>query len=268
MGLLDFGTVAEEGVKGPYANVAAALTALRAAASPSDGDIYQLTAGDLYIAHGTSSDLPFLVPADLAARFTLGDLLSTVNGDCIIAPADDLTAVTGRGWTTANSTGNATVTKAVDGAAILTGSASGDDADLRFVFDETPTSILVFAKISAATGTIDTNTGLYTGNNTNFQRLSWTSGAAGTWDYLLGINPIGGQLGSLTGTTATYLWSILDGSAADALCGLWTPDGLTLVTERDDNNSGAVKYIRIRTGYTGGAGASSSWDELAAIALS
>lgn len=268
MGLLTFGAVPEGGVKGPYANVAAALTALRAEASPSDGDIYQLTAGDLYVAHATSSALPFLVPADIAARFTLGALLSTASGDGIIAPADDLTAVTNRGWSTSGITGNGTVTKAVDGAAIFTATGSGDLADLRFDFDETPTSILVYAKISAATGTVDTNSGLYAGNNSKYQRLSWTSGAAGTWDYLLGVNPITAQLGSLTSTTDTYLWSVLDGSSAAALCGMWTADGLTLVHERDDTNAAAVKYIRLRCGHTGGVGATCEWDELAAIALS
>ena len=150
MGLLDFGSTPEEGVKGPYATFDAAMTALRAA-SASDGDIYQLTAGDLFVARLTShASGGILIPADLDAAYTIGNVASNASGDAYWTSSDDWTTADGRGFDDSATSGNGVVGDASGGGVRLTSGGVSGGARIRFTPTSTTNSMLLMYRVTAS----------------------------------------------------------------------------------------------------------------------
>jgi hypothetical protein len=255
MGLLDFGTVAEEGVKGPYANFGAAMTALRADASPSDGDIYQLTAGDLFVARLTShASGGILIPAELDANFTIGSVASNASGDAYWTSSDDWTPADGRGFDDSATSGGGVVGDASGGGVRLTSGAVSGGARIRFTPTSTTNSMLLMYRVAAVTGDVPRATGWSIFQGTYVLRVVASAGSAGAPRIVDsgGTTELGGVAGSLTSSVVgDYVWQVLDSSAARALSRVLTSDQAGgQVVERDDLAQDATKdYIQIVATY-------------------
>jgi len=133
MGLLDFGSTPEGGVKGPYTDYDTALTALRADATASDGDVYQLDSGDLYVAQSIGSSFG-LIPAKWADQIQ-GDM-SNASGSALRIAGESLATTLARGWVEFNNVG--TITESGDALRLDSSDTSNGYAQLQF----TPTSTL------------------------------------------------------------------------------------------------------------------------------
>ena len=133
MGLLDFGTVPEGGVKGPYATYGAALAAVQADASAADGDVYQLTSGDVFVAQSIGSSFG-LIPAKWADQIQ-GDM-SNASGSALRIAGESKATTLARGWVENNNVG--TITESGDALRLDSSDTSGGYAQLKF----TPTSTL------------------------------------------------------------------------------------------------------------------------------
>ena len=127
MGLLDFGAVAEEGVKGPYATYSAALAAVQADAGAADGDVYELDSGELYVAKsiGTSWGL---IPAAWADQ--IQEDMSNATGSALRIAGETLLTTLGRGWTEFNNVG--TIAESGDALRFDSSTTSAGYAQLHF----------------------------------------------------------------------------------------------------------------------------------------
>lgn len=135
MGLLDFGTVPEGGVKGPYADYDTALTALRSDVTASDGDVYQLENGLIYLANTSGPGI--LLPPDLHSQGWTHHTNAT--GAAYFTSVDDEDTdgdLTGRGWDVSDNETGASVSKVGGSALRMTGGTGSNYARVKF----TPTS--------------------------------------------------------------------------------------------------------------------------------
>ena len=162
MGLLDFGAVAEEGVKGPYADYDTALTALRADAGASDGDVYQLNNGLIYLANTSGPSI--LLPPDLHSQGWTHH--SNATGDAYFTSSDALADVSGRGWDVTDNEVGASVTKSAGSALVMTGGSSSNYARVKFTpTANAQTSTLAIVKASStATSILHVNGFIQSGN--------------------------------------------------------------------------------------------------------
>lgn len=127
MGLLDFGSTPEEGVKGPYADYSAALAALQADAKAADGDAYELDSGDVLVAKSIGSSWG-LIPSKWANAIS-GDV-SNASGSALRIAGESKATTLLRGWV--EVTNNGTITETGDALRFDSGTGSGDYANLQF----------------------------------------------------------------------------------------------------------------------------------------
>ena len=139
MGLLDFGSTPEEGVKGPYADYSTALAALQADAGAADGDVYELNNGELYVAQSIGSSFG-LIPSKWANQ--IQEDMSNATGSALRIAGETKATTLARGWTELLQNGG-TITESGDALRLDSGTTSAGLARLQFV----PTSGL-----SSATG--------------------------------------------------------------------------------------------------------------------
>lgn len=212
MGLLDFGSTPEEGVKGPYTDYDAALTALRADASASDGDAYQLDSGQLFAAY-TSEGPGILIPSDLYPR--VSGYVSNASGDSYLTTADTKADLTGRGWTiTENNEGTVT---GGDGSAFRCDAGtniggSSDTAALEFTPSSSQTSAIVLVKMQPISGTLNGQSSacrVQTGSD--IFRVCCTDGSNGSFSVVQsGTTNLGAAIGDITETTTTWFLMYCD----------------------------------------------------------
>jgi hypothetical protein len=133
MPFLDFGISPEEGVKGPYADYDTALAALRADAGASDGDLYELDSGDVYVAQSIGSAFG-LIPARWVDQIS-GDM-SNASGSALRITGESKATTLARGWVEFNNVG--TITESGDALRLDSSDTPSGYAQLQF----TPTSTL------------------------------------------------------------------------------------------------------------------------------
>ena len=249
MPFLDFGISPEEGVKGPYATFDAAMTALRAGAS--DGDIYQLSTGELFIARLTShASGGVLIPSQIDDLFTIGSVASNASGDAYWTADDDWTTAEGRGFDDSATSGNGVVGDASGGGVRLTSGGVSGGARIRFTPTSATNSMLLMYKVAAVTGDVPRATGWSIFQGTYVLRFNASNGSAGAPIIVDsgGTSELGGVAGALTSSVVgDYVWQVLDSSAARALSHVLTSDQAGgQVVERDDLSQDATKdYIQI-----------------------
>jgi len=123
----------DDRLAGPYASYDAALTALRADSGASDGDVYQLTSGDTYVAQSIGSSFG-LIPAKWADQIS-GDM-SNASGSALRIAGESKATTLARGWVEFNNVG--TITESGDALRLDSSDTSSGYAQLQF----TPTSTL------------------------------------------------------------------------------------------------------------------------------
>jgi hypothetical protein len=212
MGLLDFGSTPEEGVKGPYTDYDAALTALRADATASDGDLYQLDNDMIFVAY-TSEGPGILIPSDLYDR--VSGYASNASGDSYLTTSDTKADLTGRGWTiTENNEGAVT---GGDGSAFRLDAGtniggSSDTAALGFTPTSNQTSVICLVKMQPISGTLNGQSiacGIYTG--ADLFRVCCTDGSNGSFSVVQsGTTNLSAAIGDITETSATWFIAYCD----------------------------------------------------------
>ena len=217
MGLLDFGSTPEEGVKGPYTDYDAALTALRADASASDGDAYQLDSGQLFAAY-VSEGPGILIPSDLYPRVT--GYVDNASGDSYLTTADTKADLTGRGWTITESN-EGTVTGG-DGSAFRLDAGtnvggSDDAAALEFIPSSSQSSAICLVKMQPISGGLTGQSiasAIYTGARR--LRVSCSDGSNGAFNVVDsggGNTNLAAAIGAITETSATWFLTYVDATA-------------------------------------------------------
>ena len=185
MGLLDFGTVPEAGIKGPYADYDTALAALRADAAASDGDLYQLDDERVFAAL-TSSGPGILIPADLYGR--VSGYASNASGDAHFVVTDTEAEVLARGWTFTEQ--NAGTVTGGDGSPFRTDAGTNiggsfDSATIRFVPTAAQTSVLLLVKAQPISGTFNGQSFFVrTLTGADSFRISCTDGSSGAFSVI------------------------------------------------------------------------------------
>ena len=220
MGLLDFGAVAEGGVKGPYTDYDTALTALRADAGANDGDAYQLDSGQLFAAY-TSEGPGILIPSDLYPQ--IDAYVSNATGIAHQTTADTQADLVARGWTT-TTRGSGTITGG-DGSPFrldtVTGNATG--ASIVFLPTTNATHSLMLIKIQPISGTSTAITRLRIYTGTHYFQISCTDGVLGQFDtYQFATNgPVPETLGQFTDTTAQWYLMLYNNTNTNSVA-YWT----------------------------------------------
>lgn len=165
MPFLDFGISPEEGVKGPYADYATALAALRADAGASDGDLYQLDNGLVYAANTSGPGI--LMPSDLHSQGWTHHTNAT--GSAYFTSVDDEDTdgdLTNRGWDVSDNETGASVSKVGGSALVMTGGTGSNYARVKF----TPTTnaqastLVIWKASSSATSLLYLNGFVQAGN--------------------------------------------------------------------------------------------------------
>jgi hypothetical protein len=252
MGLLDFGAVPEGGVKGPYADYDTALTALRVDATASDGDLYQLDNGEVFAA--LTGDIGWLVPARAYGR--ISGLVSNATGNAEFTKADDLTAVTGRGWAPATSGG--TVTKSANAALIInSGTPQTKSAEIRFTPTDPVAKGLFIAKFTSLTGSVMANNNMQMFTGAIFMRLTLTRSAPGGLDLLSTYNVVEvDSRGGLTNSTvSTPIWLAIevdDTSTTTLQRVLQLDSDPQIVVEKQHVTTSPSSYVRLYTSNSTG----------------
>ena len=192
MGLLDFGTVPEAGIKGPYADYDTALAALRADAAASDGDVYQLTDERIYVAY-VSEGPGVLLPPPLARR-VLG-YVDTSAGDAYFTLSDDEDTdgdLTARGLILSEAA-TATSSKVAGSPLELRAPASGDFCSLTATPSASQTKTLALMRVSALRAETDAASSvidLFVGSGARRARVSLSLGGEGVVDFASASNAI------------------------------------------------------------------------------
>ena len=217
MGLLDFGAVADSGVKGPYADYDTALTALRSDVTASDGDLYQLDNDMVFNAY-VSEGPGILIPSDLYDRVSA--YVDNASGDAYFVAADTEAEIVARGWVVAEANGgsvtggNGSAFRCDSGAA--SSGAPFSNAQITFTPSASVASCLVIAKLQAVAGGARSD---QTYAMSHFSGGSWirvvsTSGSNGVFQIYGGSNVIlAEQIGKITDTSATWFVMYSDTSA-------------------------------------------------------
>lgn len=216
MGLLDFGSTPEGGVKGPYTDYDTALTALRADASASDGDVYQLDNGQLFAAY-TSEGPGILIPSDLYPRISA--YVSNASGEGYLTTADSKADITARGWVITES--NAGTVTGGDGSAFRLdgGTNIGGPSDLAAI-GFTPTasqsSAICLIKGQPILGSaIGQAYFCSMRDGANRFDISQNDGSTGHFNvFNTGTSPLAAAIGSITETSATWFVSTFDTTAS------------------------------------------------------
>ncbi len=216
MGLLDFGSTPEGGVKGPYADYDTALTALRADATASDGDAYQLDSGQLFAAY-TSEGPGILIPSDLYPR--VSGYVSNASGDSYLTTADTKADLTSRGWTiTENNEGTVT---GGDGSAFRLDAGtniggSSDTAALGFTPTSNQTSAICLIKGQPILGTaIGQASFCSMRDGSNRFDIAPNDGATGSFNvFSSGTSALAAAIGDIDETSATWFLSFFDTTAS------------------------------------------------------
>ncbi len=212
MGLLTFGAVPEGGVKGPYADYTTALTALRADAGASDGDLYQLN-NDMVFNALVSEGPGILIPSDLYDRVT--GYVSNASGASHLTTSDTKADLTGRGWTITESnqgtvTGGGGSPFRLDAGTNVGGDL--DDASLEFTPSSSQTSVIVLVRMQPISGTSSgqsqacrVNTGA------DAFRVSCSDGSNGAFSVVQsGSTNLAAAIGDITETSATWFLMYCD----------------------------------------------------------
>ena len=216
MGLLDFGAVAEEGVKGPYTDYDTALTALRADAGASDGDLYQLD-NDMVFNAFVSEGPGILIPSDLYDRVSAYIDNATPNSAAYFIAADTEAEIIARGWGVSDSNGGSITGGNGSAFRCDSGGASNGTAIISFTPSAAVTTCLVIAKLQAVTGSArsDQSYAISHYDNVDEMRVVSTSGANGAFQIYGGSNSIlSAQIGKITDTTATWFLMYSDRSTS------------------------------------------------------
>ncbi len=185
MGLLDFGSTPDSGVKGPYADYDAALTALRADATASDGDVYQLDNERLFVAL-TSSGPGILIPSDLYPR--VSGYASNASGDAHFIVTDTEAEVLARGWTFTEQ--NAGTVTGGDGSPFRTDAGTNiggpfDNATMRFAPTAAATRLLMLVKAQPISGTLNGQSFFVrTLNGSEYFQISASNGSVGAFSVI------------------------------------------------------------------------------------
>ena len=217
MGLLDFGAVADSGVKGPYTDYDAAITALRSDVTASDGDLYQLD-NDMTFNAFVSEGPGILIPSDLYDRVSA--YVDNASGDAYFISADTEAEIVARGWAVAEANGgsvtggNGSAFRCDSGAA--SGSAPYSNAQITFTPTTPVTRCLVILKLQAVSGGTrpDQTYAFAHYDNVSSFRVVSTSGANGVFQLYRSSNVIlPEQIGKITDTSATWFAAYCDRSA-------------------------------------------------------
>lgn len=256
MGLLDFGTVPETGVKGPYTDYDTALAALRADAGASDGDVYELDSGRLLVAHLTShASGGILIPSEIDALYTVGNLASNATGDAYWTEDDDWIAAEGRGFDDSGVVAPGTLSGAPGGGVRL---ASGVNGDARVRFSPTSATgvMLLVARIGAVVGDVPRATGFFNFQGSYQWRLVVSAGSPGAPRLVeaAGTNELAGVKGQLPASVVgEWIFTIIDDSASDALSQvLTTSNASRLVGQRSDLPVTTQDRVQIIADYQDG----------------
>ena len=164
----------DDRLKGPYADYDTALTALRADTSASDGDVYQLDNGLIYLANTSGPGI--LLPPDLHSQGWTHH--SNATGDAYFTSSDALADVSGRGWDATDNETGATVTKTAGSALVMTGGTSNNFARLKFTpTTNTQDTILLVIKATSTTTTFKATNG-YLQSGTFWMNFALANGSA------------------------------------------------------------------------------------------
>ena len=141
----------DDRLKGPYADYDAALTALRADSGASDGDVYQLNNGLVYLANTSGPSI--LLPPDLHSQGWTHH--SNATGDAYFTSSDALADVSGRGWDVTDNETGASVTKSAGSALVMTAGTGSNYARVKFTpTANSQTSTLVIWKASSSAASL------------------------------------------------------------------------------------------------------------------
>lgn len=215
MGFLTFGVTAEAGVKGPYADYDTALTALRADATASDGDVYQLD-NDMIFAAYVSEGPGILIPSDLYERVDAYVANSGDPGIAYLRSSDTEAEILARGWTIEEG-GIATVTGG-SGSPFRCDTGAGGTSDTAFL-RFTPTTAVSDALLLIKAQTVS-GAAMYQGYAAAFYdeskavRISGTNGTAGDHVQVGSSGPLSGSIGEVSETGA--VWWLLFADQGDS----------------------------------------------------
>ena len=186
---------------------------------------------------------PVWVPADIWD--SISGYVTNATGKAALLPADDLAAVTARGWNTTTMTAAGTLTKTAGNPAVLDAPGASDRSRLSFTPTTAPGNGFVALKIEWKAGTATLETYSYCGDGTRYWRTTFSDGTGG---YTRLINSGGTDIGQgeidLSG--AEWLFIDQDFSSATALTQVNTPAGgqaRKLIAERQDMNAAAVAVL-------------------------
>ena len=118
---------ADDRLAGPYADYSTALAALRADSSASDGDVYVLNSGDVYVAQSIGSSFG-LIPSAWADQ--IQEDMSNATGSALRIAGETLLTTLGRGWTEFNNVG--TITESGDALRFDSSTTNNGYAQLHF----------------------------------------------------------------------------------------------------------------------------------------
>jgi len=241
---------ADDRLAGPYADYSTALAALRADSSASDGDVYVLNDGRAFKA--LTGDIGWLLPSRAYNR-TSG-LVVNATGNAEFTKADDLAAVTGRGWVT-SITGVGTVTKSA-GAALIC--SSPNPATSSAMLEFTPTTALTkglaIFKITGITGGQRANNNLWLYTGAAFFRFTLANGSAGSVGILESFSTVDADAKGNLSTVTAPVWIALevDNTSTDAPQKAYLLDGddMLLIEEGDVTNSTVTSKVALYTANT------------------
>ena len=178
---------ADDRLAGPYASYDAALTALRSDVTASDGDLYQLDSGRLFVAL-TSSGPGILIPSDLYPR--VSGYVSNASGNAHFVFTDTEAEIVARGWTVAEN--NAGVVSGGGGSPFRTDGGTNiggpfDSASISFIPTAAQTSVLLLVKAQPISGTLNGQSWFVrTLTGADDFRISATNGALGSFSVMQG----------------------------------------------------------------------------------
>ena len=186
---------------------------------------------------------PVWVPAGLWD--SVSGYVANVTGKAALLPADDLAAVTARGWDTTTMTDAGTLTKTTGNPAVLDAPGASDRSRLSFTPTTAPGNGFVALKIEWKTGTTSLATYSYGGDGTRYWRMTFSDGTGG---YTRLINSGGTDIGqgAIDLSGSEWLFIDQDFSSATALTQINTPAGgqdRKLIAERQDMTVAAVAQI-------------------------
>jgi hypothetical protein len=262
MGLLDFGTVADSGVKGPYATYSAALAALQADAGAADGDVYELDSGDVYVAQSIGSSFG-LIPSKWADQIS-GDM-SNASGSALRIAGESKATTLARGWT--ESVNHGTLTEVGD--ALRLDSSTTSNGFCNFIFfpttgPATSTGVLIAIVLQMVDpSTLDSSAYVEVRDASKARRLALDNlGVAGdiAWHNNQTGNPIGTNDTSL-GTSKSVLFIYYPASGEyGSVQTVGDPRALSVANYTNFGTIGSAAVVIQAYNNGGGATKQTVWD--------